>query len=115
MSTVPPAQEGAPGNGKSASGLMGAVEKLLAATAVLGATLYVLVNALYIDFYDGFGVRPEQVGLDRVAVLARSAWVALVAIALLGPVAFVIATRALRQRLAKLEQYDSMGRDERKQ
>jgi hypothetical protein len=41
---------------------------------VAGATIYVLINGLYIEFYDDFGVRPEDVGLDRLAILGRSAW-----------------------------------------
>ena len=52
-------------------------ERILAATAVIGSSVYVLSQALYIEFYDDFGVRPEQVGLDRTAVLSRAAWFAL--------------------------------------
>jgi hypothetical protein len=64
--------------------VLGIAERLLAGAAVVGATIYVLINGLYIEFYDDFGVRPEDVGLDRLAILGRSAWVALVAIALVG-------------------------------
>ncbi|MGW5238637.1 hypothetical protein ACWEOW_06875 [Monashia sp. NPDC004114] len=86
---------------KAASGVVSALQQLLGAAAVLSATLYVLVNALYIDFYDDFGVRPEQVGLDRVAVLARAAWVALIAIVLIVPTAYVVTRRALQKREAE--------------
>lgn len=65
---------------ESSSGLIGIAEKLLAATAVMGAAIYVLFNALYVEFLDDFGLRPEDVGIDRVAVLGRAAWVALVVI-----------------------------------
>ena len=82
----------APGDTASSESLLGAAERVLAAGAALGGALYVLVNSAYIEFFDDFGVRPEQVGFDRGAVLARSAWLALLGLALLGP-AFVLATR----------------------
>jgi hypothetical protein len=66
--------------------LFGIFERLLAAAAVLGAAIYVLLNALYVEFLDDFGLRPEEVGLDRLAVLGRAAWIALVG---LGIVAFI--------------------------
>ena len=50
--------------------VLGIAERLLAGAAVVGATIYVLINGLYIEFYDDFGVRPEDVGLDRLAILA---------------------------------------------
>ena len=96
-----------PGDGPGPT-VFGAVERLLAAAAVFGAALYVLVNALYIEFYDDFGVRPEQVGFDRLAVVARSAWVALLAIVLLGPVAWLLARRASTK--AKEEHREDMNR-----
>jgi hypothetical protein len=83
--------------------MFGAVERLLAGAAVLGAGLYVLVNALYIEFYDDFGVRPEQVGFDRLAVLARSAWVALIVVALIGPVGIVVVRRSQQKLWGQLE------------
>ena len=88
--------------------MVGAVERLLAAAAVLGAALYVLVNGLYIEFYDDFGVRPEQVGFDRLAVLARSAWVALIAIGLVGP---LIALASMRTRRRAWRQYETARRE----
>jgi hypothetical protein len=54
----------------------------VAAAGVAGSAIYVLLQALYVEFYDDFGVRPEQVGLDRSAVLARAAWVALLVLLL---------------------------------
>jgi hypothetical protein len=63
-----------------ASSLIGLVERLLAGTAVASAALYVLINALYVEFYDDFGIRPEDVGWDRLTVLSRSALLALVLI-----------------------------------
>lgn len=76
--------------------LFGIFERLLAAAAVLGAAIYVLLNALYVEYLDDFGLRPEDVGLDRLAVLGRAAWIALMG---LGIVAFgasiVIATGTL--------------------
>jgi hypothetical protein len=65
--------------------LFGIFERVLAAAAVLGAAIYVLLNALYVEFLDDFGLRPEEVGLDRLAVLGRAAWIALMS---LGAVAF---------------------------
>jgi hypothetical protein len=87
--------------------LVGVAERLLAGAAVAGAAIYVLINALYIEFYDDFGVRPEDVGLDRVAVLGRAAWIALVAIAVVGLIgciyAIVTATSRLRAHRMKPE------------
>ncbi len=58
--------------------------------------MYVLVNSAYIEYFDDFGVTPEQVGFDRGAVLARSAWLALLGVALLGPLFIVITRLRLR-------------------
>jgi hypothetical protein len=78
--------------------LLGVVERLLAGAAVAGAAIYVLINALYIEFYDDFGVRPEDVGLDRLAVLGRAAWVALVGIAVVGLIGYAYAANTARNR-----------------
>ena len=67
----------------------------MAATAV--AVLYVLLQALYIEFYDDFGLRPEEVGLDRLAVLARAAWAGLTVI-FLSVAFFVVRTQIGTQR-----------------
>jgi len=79
--------------------VLGIAERLLAGAAVVGATIYVLINGLYIEFYDDFGVRPEDVGLDRLAILGRSAWVALVAIALVGLVGYINAMASAEARV----------------
>lgn len=84
--------------------VLGIAARLLAGAAVVGVTIYVLVNGLYIEFYDVFGVRPEDVGLDRLAILGRSAWVALVAIALVGLVGYInaMANAEARVRASRL-------------
>jgi hypothetical protein len=79
--------------------VLGVAERLLAAAAVAGATIYVLINGLYTEFYDDFGVRPEDVGLDRLAILGRSAWIALVGIALVGLVGYISAMGSAEIRL----------------
>ena len=68
---------------------------MLAAAAV--AILYVLLQALYIEFYDDFGLRPEEVGLHRLAVLARAAWAGL-SVILVSVVAFVVHTQTGSER-----------------
>ena len=85
--------------------LVGVVERLLTGAAVAGATIYVLMNALYIEFYDDFGVRPEDVGWDRLAVLGRSAWIALVGISVagLGGLVYLIIAARNRKRALMLE------------
>jgi hypothetical protein len=98
----------------SLGGMFGAVERLLAAGAVLGAALYVLVNGLYIEFYDDFGVRPEQVGFDRLAVLARSAWVALVAVALTGPIVYLAIRNSERKKWRAWQEASAESRGSRR-
>jgi hypothetical protein len=92
-----PAQDNGQPRPASAQGrpptLLGVAEQLLAGAAVAGAAIYVLLNALYVEFYDDFGLRPEEVGLDRLAVLGRAAWLALVPLLLTGPVALVVYAR----------------------
>ncbi len=78
---------------------LGIAERLLAGAAIVGGTIYVLINALYIEFYDDFGVRPEQVGLDRLAVLGRVAWIALVGIAAVGAAAWLFTLAPVLDRL----------------
>lgn len=46
---------------------------LAAVAAALTSLAYVLINAAYLEFYTSLGVSPEYVGLDRLALLARSA------------------------------------------
>jgi hypothetical protein len=94
--------------------LVGVVERLLAGAAVAGATIYVLINALYIEFYDDFGVRPEDVGLDRVAVLGRAAWVALVGIIVGGLFGYlymwITALRRIRATRRRVETHMAEGK-----
>lgn len=52
---------------------LGVVDRIRAGAAIFGATRYVLLNALRVEFHSDFGVRPEEVGLDRLAVLGRTA------------------------------------------
>jgi hypothetical protein len=83
--------------------LLGVVERLLTGAAVLGGAIYVLIYALYIEFYDDFGVRPEEVGWDRLAVLGRAAWVALVGIAVAAPIGWIYTAITTRHRLEYIE------------
>jgi hypothetical protein len=46
---------------------------IIAALGVFLALLYVVVNSAYVYFYELLGVTPEDVGFDRVAILARTA------------------------------------------
>jgi hypothetical protein len=78
--------------------LLGVVERLLAGVAVAGGAIYVLINMLYVEFYDDFSVRPEDVGWDRLTVLGRAAWVALVGIAVVGTIGWTYATITTRGR-----------------
>lgn len=50
---------------------------LLGFGAGLLGLFFVLLNAGYVHFYEELSVRPEEVGLDRVGVLARTAGIAL--------------------------------------
>jgi hypothetical protein len=78
--------------------VLGVVQLLLAGTAVAGAVIYVLMNALYIEFYDDFGVRPEEVGLDRLAILGRAGVLAITALVLTAPIVFGITWVYVRRR-----------------
>ncbi|WP_250037670.1 hypothetical protein [Paractinoplanes maris] len=97
----PPVEPGLPTGDKHDSsprpGLLGRAERLLGATAVLGAAIYALINVLYVEFYDDFGVRPEEVGWDRLTMLSRTAWVALAV--LIVTVAFLLVRAVLGDRL----------------
>lgn len=88
--------------------LLGVTERLLAGAAIAGATIYVLINSLYVEFYDDFGVRPEDVGWDRLTVLSRAAWIALVGIPIVGAVGYLFARlttrRVLEHDLSEAEQ-----------
>jgi hypothetical protein len=45
---------------------------LTAVGAVIASVTYVLLNSAYLEFYESLGVRPEDVGLDRLAILGRA-------------------------------------------
>jgi hypothetical protein len=66
----------------------------LAALSAVGALvvslIYVLLNSAYLEFYESLGVRPEEVGLDRLAILGRASGLALIALLLAGLVDFLI-------------------------
>jgi hypothetical protein len=94
--------------------LLGVVERLLAGVAVTGAAIYVLINALYVEFYDDFSVRPEDVGWDRLAVLGRAAWVALVGIAVVGTIGWAYSTVTTRRRRRDLEVERRLEKDKQK-
>jgi hypothetical protein len=51
---------------------------------VVGALIWVMLSVFYVEFYDDFGVRPEDVGWDRLTVLSRAAWLALIVMAGVG-------------------------------
>jgi hypothetical protein len=61
-------------------------ELLGALVVIVGAFIWVMLNAFYVEFYDDFGVRPEDVGWDRLTVLSRAAWLALIVIGGVGAV-----------------------------
>ncbi|HET7734912.1 MAG TPA: hypothetical protein VFK52_02975 [Nocardioidaceae bacterium] len=73
--------------------LLGRVERLLAVSAAAVAVVYVGLNMLYLEYFDDFGVRPEQVGIDRLAVLGRAAWVVVPVLLVLIVVAMIPTAR----------------------
>src|SRR3954447_1075180 len=68
------------------------IELLLSGAALLGAGLYVVLNVAYVSFYESLGTRPEEVGLGRLAVLARASAIAAAAL-------YVIAAALLVARI----------------
>ncbi len=48
--------------------------------ALVASISYLILNSAYVEFYESIGVRPEDVGLDRLAVLGRA----------LGPALFAL-------------------------
>lgn len=93
--------------------LFGVIERFLAATALLGAASYALLNAAYVEFLDDFGLRPEDVGIDRLSVLGRAAWVVVFGVAIWG-FGFAIFTIISRSgELRKLENEPSADNQER--
>lgn len=57
------------------------LETLLPVAAVLGAISYAALRTVYAQFYDHFGVSPEQAGHDQTAVLTQ---------ALVGPIVVAV-------------------------
>lgn len=91
-------------------GYLGRAERLLGAAAVLGAAIYALLNVLYVEFYDDFGVRPEEVGWDRLTMLSRTAWVVLAVI--IGTAVFFLGRTLLHLVLSRRARSDEAGRRE---
>jgi hypothetical protein len=75
---------------ESKSRLSGVLELLLAGTAAIGVVVYAMLNFLYVRFYGSFGVRPEQVGFDRIAVIGRTGAFAISALVIVASVVFVV-------------------------
>jgi hypothetical protein len=63
-----------PGPGKFDWAAVGAIGALVASIT------YLLLNSAYVEFYESIGVRPEDVGLDRLAILGRAFGLALLAL-----------------------------------
>jgi len=51
---------------------------------LVASIAYVLLNSAYVEFYESLGVRPEDVGFDRLAILGRALGLALVAVFAVG-------------------------------
>ena len=76
-------------------------QSLLGYAGALIGLLFVLLNAGYLHFYEKLGVRPEEVGLDRVGVLARTAGIAIAAFLLVfGVVVIMYAIPLVRRHRA---------------
>jgi len=71
---------------------LGGVGTLVASIA------YVLLNSVYVEFYESLGVRPEDVGFDRLAILGRSSGLALVAFFVVGLLFVALALSPLRKQ-----------------
>jgi len=63
--------------------------------AVVASVAYVLLNSAYVEFYESLGVRPEDVGFDRLAILGRALGLALVALFVVGVFFVVLALSRL--------------------
>jgi hypothetical protein len=69
-------------------------QSTIAALASLAGIAFIMLNSGYVDFYEKMGTHPEDVGLDRIGVLARTASFVYMAIAV--AVAGLIIGAALR-------------------
>jgi hypothetical protein len=52
--------------------------------ALVASITYLLLNSAYVEFYESIGARPEDVGLDRLAILGRALGLALFALFIYG-------------------------------
>lgn len=52
--------------------------------ALVASITYLLLNSAYVEFYESIGVRPEDVGLDRLAILGRALGLVLFALFIYG-------------------------------
>ena len=68
-------EDGRPGSSRTFD--LGA---LTALGAVLASVTYVLLNSAYLEFYRSLGIRPEDIGLDRLAILGRAFGLLLIAL-----------------------------------
>jgi hypothetical protein len=66
--------------------------------AAVAAIAYVVLNSVYVEFYESLGVRPEDVGLDRLAILGRALGLALVALFIGGLLFLVLALSPLLKK-----------------
>jgi hypothetical protein len=56
---------------------------------LIAAVSYVLLNSAYLEFYESLGTRPEDVGLDRLAVLGRISGIVIDALLLAAGIALI--------------------------
>lgn len=61
---------------------LGGIPGIVAVLTLLLALFFVVLNAGYVSFYESLGIRPEDVGFDRIAILARTAGLIPIAYAL---------------------------------
>jgi len=78
-------------------GLFGIVKVLMGAAAIAIAAFYVLLSGVYVTYLEGFGLDPEDVGLDRLTILGRVTGPAILVVYFGGALAAcAIAINALR-------------------
>jgi hypothetical protein len=71
--------DAAPGGSVRSGGPGINLGSLTAIGAVIASVTYVLLNSAYLEFYESLGIRPEDVGLDRLAILGRTFGLVLIA------------------------------------
>lgn len=67
--------------------------------ALVASVIYVLLNSAYREYYESLGVRPEDVGLDRLAILGRASGLALIALLIYGGIFVLLALSPLYRRI----------------